>query len=59
MNLLDMAGIAIPIGFLDVGGSGHKDDSKHLPFGVTISGPAFSDRELLRLAESVGEVLAA
>jgi len=37
MNLLDYAAIALPAGFLDTG----------LPFGITLFGPAFSDRLLL------------
>jgi allophanate hydrolase len=37
MNLLDYAAIALPGGFLDTG----------LPFGITLFGPAFSDRLLL------------
>jgi allophanate hydrolase len=42
MNLLDLAGVAVPAGFSDDG----------LPFGVTLVGPAFSDHDLLELAES-------
>jgi allophanate hydrolase len=42
MNLLDFAGIAIPAGL----------SAEGLPFGVTLVGPAFSDRGLLQLAES-------
>ncbi|MEY2605624.1 MAG: allophanate hydrolase [Verrucomicrobiota bacterium] len=41
MNLLDLAGVAMPAGFSDRG----------LPFGVTLVGPAFSDVGLLELAE--------
>jgi allophanate hydrolase len=41
MNLLDLAGVAMPAGFSDRG----------LPFGVTLVGPAFSDAGLLELAE--------
>jgi allophanate hydrolase len=37
MNLLDYAAIALPAGFLETG----------LPFGITLFGPAFSDRLLL------------
>ncbi|HEY7865492.1 MAG TPA: allophanate hydrolase [Psychromonas sp.] len=37
MNLLDYAAIALPAGFLKTG----------LPFGITLFGPAFSDRLLL------------
>jgi allophanate hydrolase len=41
VNLLDLAGIAVPSGFTDAG----------LPFGVTLLGPAFSDARLGRLAD--------
>ena len=37
MNLLDLAGVAIPAGFQPDG----------LPFGVTLAAPAFSDAALL------------
>ena len=40
MNLLDLAGVAVPAGFTGAG----------LPFGVTLVGPAWSDYELLILA---------
>jgi len=40
MNLLNYAGVAVPAGFLDSG----------LPFGLTLFGPAFSDRLLLSAA---------
>lgn len=40
MNLLDMASVAVPTAFTDRG----------LPFGVTLAGPAFSDRILLSMA---------
>jgi allophanate hydrolase len=40
MNLLDLAGVAVPAGFTRAG----------LPFGVTLVGPAWSDYELLILA---------
>ncbi len=40
MNLLDLAAVAVPAGFTDEG----------LPFGVTIAGPALSDRRLLAYA---------
>jgi allophanate hydrolase len=40
VNLLDLAAVAVPAGFNDVG----------LPFGVTLIGPAWSDYELLALA---------
>lgn len=39
-NLLDLASLAVPAGFVD-----------GLPFGVMFTGPAFSDRALARLAE--------
>ncbi len=42
MNLLDLAGVAVPAGFSASG----------LSFGVTLVGAAFSDHELLELAES-------
>lgn len=38
-NLLDMASLAVPAGFVD-----------GLPFGVMLTGPAFSDRRLATLA---------
>jgi allophanate hydrolase len=40
MNLLDMAGVAVPAGFT----------SRGLPFGITLVGQAWSDFELLALA---------
>ena len=40
MNLLDLAAVAVPAGFRADG----------LPFGVTLFGPAFSDRRLATLA---------
>jgi allophanate hydrolase len=40
MNLLDLAAVAVPAGFRTDG----------LPFGVTLFGPAFSDRRLAALA---------
>ncbi len=42
MNLLDMAAVAVPAGFLDSGAG----------FGITLMGPAFSDRRLLSLANA-------
>lgn len=46
MNLLDLCGIAVPAGFLPNG----------LPWGVTLSAPAFCDDRLLRLgAKFLGE----
>ena len=41
VNLLDLAAIALPAGFRRDG----------LPLGVTLLGPAFSDRELLEWGE--------
>jgi allophanate hydrolase len=41
MNLIDLAGVAVPAGFSESG----------LPFGVTLVGPAFSDQGLLELAK--------
>lgn len=43
MNLLDMASIAVPTRIADNG----------LPFGITLVGPAFSDRALLSIANRV------
>jgi allophanate hydrolase len=43
MNLLDLAGVAVPAGFRDDG----------LPFGITLIGPSSSERSLLALADSV------
>jgi allophanate hydrolase len=40
MNLLGLAGVAVPAGFMDSG----------MPFGVTLAAPAGSDYELLALA---------
>ncbi len=40
MNLLDLAGLAVPAGFLPSG----------VGYGVTLVGPAFSDRRLLQMA---------
>lgn len=39
-NLLDLSCVAVPAGF----------DRRGLPFGITLSGPAFADESLLRLA---------
>jgi allophanate hydrolase len=41
VNLMDLAAVAVPAGFRSDG----------LPFGVSITGPAFSDEALLALAE--------
>jgi allophanate hydrolase len=41
VNLLDLAGIAVPSGFTEAG----------LPFGVTLLGPAFTDARLGRLGD--------
>ncbi|HEY1314017.1 MAG TPA: allophanate hydrolase [Steroidobacteraceae bacterium] len=43
MNLLDLAGVAVPAGFRTDG----------LPFGITLIGPASSERSLLALADIV------
>ena len=40
MNLLDYAAVAVPAGFMD----------NEVPFGVTLFGPAFTDRMLLSIA---------
>eukprot|EP00397_Hematodinium_sp_SG-2012_P000295 GEMP01000295.1.p1 GENE.GEMP01000295.1~~GEMP01000295.1.p1 ORF type:complete len:1869 (+),score=378.91 GEMP01000295.1:296-5902(+) len=47
MNLLDMAAIAVPCGFVKM------DDAKYLPFGVTFSCPAFREDFLVSLASHV------
>jgi len=46
MNLLDYAAIAVPAGFLDSG----------LPFGITLFGPAFSDRLLLSAGAQLQQI---
>jgi allophanate hydrolase len=43
MNLLDLAGVAIPAGFRSDG----------LPFGITLIGPQSSDRALLAIADEI------
>lgn len=43
VNLLDMAAIAVPTAFTE----------KALPFGITLCGPAFSDRHLLSIANRI------
>jgi allophanate hydrolase len=43
MNLLDMTSVAVPTAFTPAG----------LPFGVTLVGPAFSDRALLAMANLI------
>jgi allophanate hydrolase len=43
MNLLDLAGVAVPAGFRPDG----------LPFGITLIGPVASERALLGLADTV------
>ena len=48
VNLLDLAGVAIPAGFRSNG----------LPFGVTLMGPAFSESLLLALADELHRKLA-
>lgn len=48
VNLLDLAALAVPAGFTDAG----------LPFGVTLVGPAFSDRWLLSVGRRLEHALA-
>jgi allophanate hydrolase len=43
LNLLDMTGISVPIGFLSSG----------LPFGVTLSAPAFSEDRVLQVGDAL------
>jgi allophanate hydrolase len=45
VNLLDLAAVAVPAGF------GEAESLPGLPFGVTLIGPAFSDRALLSWAD--------
>ncbi|MFU8765919.1 MAG: amidase family protein [Haliea sp.] len=47
MNLLDMAAVAVPTTFT----------ARGLPFGVTLAGPAFSDRALLSIANRLRALL--
>jgi allophanate hydrolase len=47
INLFDLAGVAVPAGFRNDG----------LPFGVTLVGPAGTDRALLALADQVHRAL--
>ena len=47
MNLVDMTSIAVPTAFTEAG----------LPFGVTLAGPAFSDRALLSIANRLQQLL--
>jgi allophanate hydrolase len=47
MNLLDMTGVAIPAGFRPDG----------LPFGVTLAGPAGTERALLKHADKIHRAL--
>jgi len=47
MNLVDMTSVAVPTAFTEAG----------LPFGVTLVGPAFSDRALLSIANRVQQRL--
>ena len=47
MNLLDMSAVAVPAGFT----------STNLPFGITLSHRAFSDRKLLSLANNLQQHL--
>ena len=42
MNLLDLAGVAAPAGFLPNG----------LPFGITLTGPAYCEQRLLAIADA-------
>jgi allophanate hydrolase len=44
MNLLDLSAIAIPAGFF-------SDD--HLPFGITLAAPAFSEALLCRIGDAI------
>jgi len=48
VNLLDMAAIAVPAAFT----------SKGLPFGITLSAPAFTDRRLLSIANRLQQIFA-
>jgi allophanate hydrolase len=43
VNLLDMCAVSVPAGF--------RAGASHLPFGVTLLGPAFTDASLADLAE--------
>jgi allophanate hydrolase len=43
MNLLDLSAVAIPTGF----------QKNSLPFGITVCAPAFSDKQLLSLADQI------
>src|SRR5690606_6880959 len=47
LNLLDMAGIAVPVGLSASG----------LPFGVTLTGPAFSEEKLAAIAALISAAL--
>jgi len=47
MNLVDMTSVAVPTALTDAG----------LPFGVTLVGPAFSDRALLSIANRIQQLL--
>jgi allophanate hydrolase len=49
VNLMDLAAVAVPAGFTREG----------LPFGVSIIGPAFSDRALATFADALHRVLPA
>jgi allophanate hydrolase len=49
VNLLDLAAVALPAGFRPDG----------LPFGMTLIGPAFSDRALLHLADTLHHAIGA
>ncbi|MGB3597865.1 allophanate hydrolase [Pseudomonas neustonica] len=47
MNLVDMTSVAVPTAFTEAG----------LPFGITLVGPAFSDRALLSIANRIQQTL--
>jgi allophanate hydrolase len=47
MNLLDLAAVAVPVGFTPAG----------FPFGITLFAPAFSDKALLNLARDLQQAL--
>ena len=64
MNLLDMCGLAIPVGFVDIEKAAAAENCNkaennnnvaavHMPFGVTISAPAFNDDLLASFGDSV------
>jgi allophanate hydrolase len=51
VNLLDLAAVAVPAGF------GQGASTAGLPFGVTLIGPAFSDRALLNWGDRLHRTL--